>query len=196
MISYEDFEQHIQFLKRQEEYVQDLRRLYHSYRDVVGDAEAPCDGSFFKQIELLDLLFGIEQDSSGYSTLLWWIEDTEFGKKPSNPLMLKTVAPGEKFDFSTLRGIYDFLVKEADWTFRKNLVNMIEEHPVKAQFIGEELLLEMDTEILDGLNRIILDQYGMTVEGLIRRFFTWIAEKPTEFEKWVKEKADADKHAG
>ena len=141
-------------------------------------------------------MFGIEQDSSGYSTLLWWIEDTEFGKKPSNPLMLKTVAPGEKFDFSTLHGIYDFLVKEADWTFRKNLVNMIEEHPVKAQFIGEEVLLEMDTEILDGLNRIILDQYGMTVEGLIRRFFTWVAEKPTEFEKWVKEKADADKHAG
>lgn len=57
-------------------------------------------------------------------------------------------------------------------------------------------MLEMDKEILDGLNRIILDQYGMTVEGLIRRFFTWVAEKPTEFEKWVKEKADADKHAG
>ena len=116
MITYEDFEKHILFLKRQSEYNERLRALYREFSDVVLDADTPIEESWYMQIELLEKLLGIEQDSSGYSTLLWWAQEQEFGEKPDEPLMKSYVAPDESFDFTSIQGIYDFLVKEAEWT--------------------------------------------------------------------------------
>ena len=62
MISYEEFEKHILFLKRQEEYYLKLQNLYREYRDVVGDAETPLDGSFFEQVKILEKVIGLEVD--------------------------------------------------------------------------------------------------------------------------------------
>ncbi len=187
MISYEEFENHILFLKEQNEYSKRLRSLYREFRDIVGDAEIPLDGSYFKQVELLDKLMGLEEDSAGYSTLLWWMEETEFGMDPKVPLMLEMVAPGEKFDFTSIRGLYDFLVREADWSFRERLTERLRECPVKVEETKSGFMITMDTDILEGLNRIALEDYNTTIENMIYRFFYWVESKPEEFKKWVNE---------
>ncbi len=185
MISYEEFEKHILFLKRQEEYYLKLQNLYREYRDVVGDAETPLDGSFFEQVKILEKVIGLEVDEAGYSTLTWWIQQTEFGVKPEKPLMLDNVAPGEYFDFSTIKGIYDFLVREADWTIREKLRQRIEESKIDIRETRQGFVLTMESDILEGLNRIALNDYNTTFEGMLYEFIDWVVSKPDEFKKWL-----------
>ncbi len=184
MISYEEFEKHILFLKRQEEYNLKLQNLYREYRDIVGDVEAPLGGSVFNQIELLEKVIGIEEDEAGYSTLTWWIQQTEFGAKPENPLILDKVAPGEYFDFSTTKGIYDFLIREADWTLREKLRQRIENSKIDVRETEHGFVITMDSDILEGLNMIVLNDYNTTIEGMLYGFIDWVVSKPDEFKMW------------
>ncbi len=45
----------------------------------------------------------------------------------------------------------------------------------------------MESEVYDFLNRIILEDYGITLENLTSYFFEWIAACPDEFKAWVEE---------
>ena len=92
------------------------------------DAEPPIEESWYMQIRLLEKLLGIEEDSSGYSTLLWWIQEQEFGAIHGDPIMHEVVAADETFDFSSIHGIYDFLVREVEWTREKDNVRRKNNH--------------------------------------------------------------------
>ena len=99
--------------------------------------------------------------------------------------MLDNVAPGEYFDFSTIKGIYDFLVREADWTIREKLRQRIEESKIDIRETRQGFVLTMESDILEGLNRIALNDYNTTFEGMLYEFIDWVVSKPDEFKKWL-----------
>ena len=185
MISYEIFEKHILFLKRQSEYSKNVRNLLHEYSDVVMDAEMPIEQSWFQQIDLLELLMGIEKDDSGYSTLLWWIQEQDFGNEVGEPLMKDTIGCEEAFDFSTTRGIYDFLNVEAGWTFRQNLLKELNEHPVTVEDIEDGLNVSMSQRLYKGLTELFLSDFNMTLEESLRSFVEWCVKESEAFKKWA-----------
>ena len=84
MISYEIFEKHILFLKRQSEYSKNVRNLLHEYSDVVMDAEMPIEQSWFQQIDLLELFlsdFNMTLEESLRSFVEWCVKEPEALKK-------------------------------------------------------------------------------------------------------------------
>ena len=185
MISYEVFEKYILFLKRQSEYSQNMQNLLHEYSDVMTDAEVPIEQSWFQQIDLLEMLMGIEKDDSGYSTLLWWIQEQDFGNKPGQPLMKDTIGCEESIDFSTIRGIYDFLTVEADWSFRQRLLKELRNSPVTVNDVADGLAVSMSRELYMGLTELFLNNFSMTLEELLTSFVEWCAKDPEAFEQWL-----------
>lgn len=188
MISYEIFEKHILFLKRQSEYCKNMRTILHEYSDVVMDAEMPVEQSWFQQIDLLEMLMGIEKDDSGYSTLLWWIQEQDFGNKSGEPLMKDTIGCEEVIDFSTIRGIYSFLAEEADWSFRQRLLKELRNHPVTVNDAEDGLAVSMSRELYMGLTEVFLRNFNMTLEESLTSFVEWCVKESEEFEQWLQSK--------
>ena len=185
MISYEVFEKYILFLKKQSEYSQNMQNLLHEYSDVMTDAEVPIEQSWFQQIDLLEMLMGIEKDDSGYSTLLWWIQEQDFGNKQGEPLMKDTIGCEESIDFSTIRGIYDFLTVEADWSFRQRLLKELRNSPVTVNDVADGLAVSMSRELYMGFTELFLNNFSMTLEELLTSFVEWCVKDPEAFEQWL-----------
>ena len=186
MIDYETFEKQILFLKRQNELNNKVRNLFREYSDVVLDIETPIEQSWFQQIDLLELLLGIEKDEAGYSTLLWWVQEQEFGAKPGIPLMKDVIGCEETFDFSTIRGIYDYLMQEADWSFRQRILQDLNNHPIEVEDIDDGFVIRMSPELYSGLTEIMLKDHNMTLEESLRSFIEWCVKEPEEFVSWIR----------
>ena len=122
MIAYEDFKKHVTMLKRQIDFENKLEDLLKEYRDVVGDAEAPLTQSYWNLCELLESACGLKKDYAGYTTLSWWMEETDFGRNVKEPPHYYDNDENEvrtpDIDLSTIRGIYDLIQWEVE-TFSK-----------------------------------------------------------------------------
>ena len=75
------------FVERQEAYESELYDLVRRYSDVVGDAEGPVYQSTALIVDLLGVAMGAAVDDLGYTGLLWWVYEADFG---SNEKMLES----------------------------------------------------------------------------------------------------------
>lgn len=76
---------------------------------------------------------------------------------------------------------------EMDDFIRALVLQRLHENPVSVTDTEDGYSLSMESEVYDFLNRIILEDYGITLENLTYYFFEWIAACPDEFKSWVEE---------
>ena len=76
---------------------------------------------------------------------------------------------------------------EMDDFIRALVLQRLHENPVSVTDTEDGYSLSMESEVYDFLNRIILEDYGITLENLTSYFFEWIAACPDEFKAWVEE---------
>ena len=179
-MDYTSFEKHILFLKQQKVLCEETEsRFSESGIDML------LERSMRQHIELLEMLMGVEKTDSGYSTLSWWIEKQNFGKKKGFPTICDKISCGNAFDFSTVRGLYDFLTVEADWSFRQKLLMELKEQPVTVEDVEEGLTVSMSHKLYMGLTKILLESSNMTLEESLYSFITWCVEHPESFAEWI-----------
>lgn len=117
MLTFEEFEKYINYLKRSSEYQSQMYSVARKYSDVICDFEQGVIVADDYIVELLEKLFTLKPDESGYTTLSWWIYETEFGEK-KNILesfelgYLPEEHPYRHPKLDTVRELYDYLLFE------------------------------------------------------------------------------------
>ena len=76
---------------------------------------------------------------------------------------------------------------DSDDFIRALVLQRLHDNPVSLSDTEDGYLLSMESEVYDFLNRIILEDYGITLEKLTSYFFEWIAACPEEFKIWIEE---------
>ena len=76
---------------------------------------------------------------------------------------------------------------EMDDFIRVLVLQRLHENPASLSDTEDGYSLSMESEVYDFLNRIILEDYGITLEKLTSYFFEWIAACPEEFKIWREE---------
>ena len=76
---------------------------------------------------------------------------------------------------------------EMDDFIRVLVLQRLHEKPVSVTDTEDGYSLSMESEVYDFLNRIILKDYGITLENLTAYFFEWIVACPDEFKTWMEE---------
>ena len=69
---------------------------------------------------------------------------------------------------------------EMDGFIRALVLQRLHENPVSVTDTEDGYSLSMESVVYDFLNRIILEDYGITLENLTSYFFEWIAARPDE----------------
>ena len=76
---------------------------------------------------------------------------------------------------------------EMDDFIRMLVLQRLHENPVNVTDTEDGYSLSMESEVYDFLNRIILEDCGITLENLTSYFFEWIVACPDEFKAWMEE---------
>lgn len=66
-------------------------------------------------------------------------------------------------------------------------MNSFTDGEIKARWTSDGICVEMPEEMAEELQGILMNRYGISMEEVLRQYFHWIAEKPDEFRKWIKE---------
>ena len=113
-LSKEAFCKYIRFIEKEMDFFNRIDDLCRHNRDVMNDTEVCPPASVDKMVELLEIIFGLQKDQFGYTTLSWWIYEDEFGKKDSDLTLehLPEDHPYHKPDLTTPEKLYDFLLFE------------------------------------------------------------------------------------
>lgn len=114
MLTFEEFDKHITRLKRENEFELKLADLLKEYQDVCNYSEIWLPTSRYSVVELLEGLFGLQKDEFGYTTLSWWIFETEFGAKKMDVEYGEEWGIKEIPDLTTTRGVYDLICMELE----------------------------------------------------------------------------------
>ena len=58
---------------------------------------------------------------------------------------------------------------------------------INAWWTEDGVCVEMPEDLMEELERILRERYGIGLREVLRQYLRWIAEKPEEFTRWVKE---------
>lgn len=64
---------------------------------------------------------------------------------------------------------------------------MTKNDSINARWTDDGICIEMPEDLMQELESILMERYGIGIEEALRQYIRWIAEKPEEFKQWVKE---------
>ena len=112
-LTLEEFIEAIEYVKREDECGNRLADVIRSYRDILGDAEAPIFHGGQIVISLLDKIWGLDIDKYSGSIISYWCWEKEFGEEwKKGDLVLKNLPADHKYHepvLKTVEELYDYL---------------------------------------------------------------------------------------